>query len=313
MKTLLLALVIAVMATGQTTTIRSTAIEPTIANGGNNLPAHKIEPNDLIGLSVYDAPELTHTIRVRADGMITLPMLKNGIPAAGLMPIELEDVIAGTLQREEILVHPLVTVTMLEYNARRVSVVGAVVNPQTFQVTGATHLLDALAKAGGPSQDAGPKLFLHHEDGKTETFDLKKLVSGDSEGMNVSLDGGEEIRVPTAPKVYVMGNVTRPQVVLVHEPGEATVMRLLARVEGVTQYHSDVAWIYRFDTSEQKRREISVPLKAILQRKAADVQLEADDILYIPDDLKKRHTADVAKALLGAGQSISTALVYTAR
>lgn len=310
---LLLAVVVAVMATGQTTTTRSTPIEPTIVNGIANLPAHKIEPNDLIGLSVYDAPELTHTIRVRADGMITLPMLKNGIQAAGLMPIELEDVIAGTLQREEILIHPLVTVTMLEYNARRVSVVGAVMNPQSFQVTGAIHLLDALARAGGPSQDAGAKLLLRHEDGKTETFDLKKLVSGDSQGMNVSLDGGEEISVPPAPKVYVMGNVTRPQVVMVHEPGEATVMRLIARAEGITQYYSDIAWIYRFDTSEQKRREISVPLKAILHRKAPDVQLEPDDILYIPDDLTKRHTADVAKALLGAGQSISTALVYVTR
>src|SRR5579862_1498144 len=179
MKMLLLAVVVAVMATGQTTTTRSTPIEPTIVNGIANLPAHKIEPNDLIGLSVYDAPELTHTIRVRADGMITLPMLKNGIQAAGLMPIELEDVIAGTLQREEILIHPLVTVTMLEYNARRVSVVGAVMNPQSFQVTGAIHLLDALARAGGPSQDAGARLLLRHEDGKTETFDLKKLVSGD--------------------------------------------------------------------------------------------------------------------------------------
>jgi polysaccharide export outer membrane protein len=311
MKTLLLALVVAVMATCQTT--RSTPIEPTITNGGINLPAHKIEPNDLIGLSVYDAPELTHTIRVRQDGMITLPMLKNGIQAAGLMPIELEDLIAGTLQKEEILVHPLVTVTMLEYNARRVSVVGAVMNPQSFQVTGATHLLDALAKAGGPSADAGPKLLLHHEDGKTETFDLKKLMSGDSDGMNVSIDGGEEIRIPPAPKVYVMGNVAKPQVVLVHEPGEATVMRLIAKAEGITQYYSDIAWIYRFDTNEQKRREISVPLKAILHRKAADVQLEPDDILYIPDDLTKRHTADVAKALLGAGQSISTALVYVTR
>jgi polysaccharide export outer membrane protein len=310
MKTLLLAVAATVMAAGQT--IRSTPVEPTIANGAANLPAHKIEPNDLIGLSVYDAPELSHTIRVRADGMITLPMLKDPIQAAGLMPIELEDKIAGTLQREEILVHPLVTVTMLEYNARRVSVVGAVVNPQTFQVTGATHLLDALAKAGGASQDAGAKLLLHHEDGKTDTFDLKKLVSGDSEG-NVPLEGGEEIRIPPAPKVYVMGNVTKPQVVLVHEPGEATVMRLIARAEGTTQYYSDVAWIYRFDTSEQKRREISVPLKAILHRKAADVQLEPDDILYIPDNTKKRATADVTKALLGAGQSISAALVYTAR
>ena len=46
-------------------------VDTNIANV-SNLPAQKIAPNDLIGISVYDAPELTRTMRVDADGTISL-------------------------------------------------------------------------------------------------------------------------------------------------------------------------------------------------------------------------------------------------
>src|SRR5580698_6867637 len=55
-----------------------------------NLPAQRIGPDDLIGLSVYDSPEFTRTIRVGPDGTIRLPMLKQRVNAEGLMPNELE-------------------------------------------------------------------------------------------------------------------------------------------------------------------------------------------------------------------------------
>src|ERR1035438_8835074 len=57
---------------------------------GANLPAQPIGANDLIAVSVYDAPELTRTVRVGADGLIRLPMLKQRVKAQGLMPGELE-------------------------------------------------------------------------------------------------------------------------------------------------------------------------------------------------------------------------------
>ena len=275
-----------------------------------NLPAHKISPNDLIGVSVYDAPELTRTLRVSADGMIALPMLKRGIRAAGLLPEELEKSITETLKTDEILVRPIVTVTMIEYNSRRVSVVGAVTSAQTFQVIGETRLLDALAKAGGPSLEAGPVLLLRTESGATRTVDLTKLLSGDSEGMNVVLEGGEEIRIPAARKIFVVGNVTKPQAILVRQPADASVLRLLAQVEGTTPYFSDVAWIYRDDPVTKERKQIAVPLKKILQRKADDIQLLAEDIFYVPDNSRKRRSADIGKALLGTGQNAASALIY---
>src|ERR1039457_7261109 len=96
---------------------------------GANLPAQPIGANDLIAVSVYDAPELTRTVRVSADGFIRLPMLKQRVKAQGLMPGDLESAIAKALQDEQIIVDPFVTVTVAEYNRHPISVAGAVRQP----------------------------------------------------------------------------------------------------------------------------------------------------------------------------------------
>src|SRR5579862_4514171 len=75
-----------------------------------NLPAQKIGPRDLIAIQVYDSPELTRSVRVGADGLIRLPMLRQRIKAEGLMPGDLETVLCQALEEEGIIVDPLVTV-----------------------------------------------------------------------------------------------------------------------------------------------------------------------------------------------------------
>src|ERR1044071_916419 len=82
---------------------------------GTNLPIQRIGANDLVAISVYDAPELTRTVRVDADGYVRLPMLKQRLQAEGLMPAELESAIAKALQAAELIVDPFVTVTVAEY------------------------------------------------------------------------------------------------------------------------------------------------------------------------------------------------------
>src|SRR5580658_8744113 len=81
----------------------------------SNLPVEKIGNNDLIGITVYDEPELTRTVRVGSDGEIRLPMLQRHIQAAGIYPAELEVAITNALVQENVLVEPIVTVSVMEY------------------------------------------------------------------------------------------------------------------------------------------------------------------------------------------------------
>ena len=135
-------------------------VPPVSDTASPNLQVQKIGPNDLISLSVYDAPELSRTYRVGANGLLHLPMLKTRINADGLLPAELEEQIAAALDQEKILVRPVVTVTMAEYASRPISVAGAVKTPLKFQAIGNVTLLDAIARAGGLTPEAGNEILL---------------------------------------------------------------------------------------------------------------------------------------------------------
>jgi len=292
---------------------RSAVVDQQLASVAN-LPAHKIEPNDLVALAVYDAPELTRTVRVGSDGLIDLPLLKEHIRAEGLLPTELEAKITAALKEERILIRPVVTVTIMEYHSRNVSVMGAVHRPVTFEVTGATRIMDALARAEGITNDAGPDLLLVPTGGATvEKINVNELISGTRPELNVVLEGGEEIRIPEARKIYVVGNVRKPGAIPVRDNSQATVLKLLAIVEGVAPYAANRAYILRTETATGQRHEIPIELKKILARKSPDVTLLPDDVLYIPDNTNKRDALETAKVLGGYGTSAFSALIYAGR
>jgi len=283
-----------------------------------NLPAQRIGANDLVAVSVYDAPELTRTVRVGADGMMRLPMLKQRIKAEGLMPSELETAIASALQAEQLIVDPFVTVTIAEYNSRPISVAGAVKQPVTFQASGPVTLLEAITKAGGLAPEAGPEILVSRAqsapDGSVTSLVQRILVKGlidaADPALNITLIGGEEIRVPEVGKVYVIGNVKKPGAFTVQDGVESTVLKMLALSEGLMPYASKEAYIYRREASGSKN-EIPVPLNKIMERKAPDTPLLANDILYVPDNKSRRLTLGVLEKIAVFGAGASTALIYS--
>ncbi len=285
-----------------------------------NLPQQRIGVDDLVGISVYDSPELTRSVRVGSDGTIRLPMLKQRIKAEGLMPSELENAIGDALKSEDIFIDPIVTVSLVESRSRPINVVGAVKMPLTFQATGLTTLLDALSRAGGLSDDAGSEILISKAqpgaDGKPVVLTRRISVSGlidlaDPE-LNVRLDGGEEIRVPDAGKVYVVGNIKHPGAFPIKDGSESTVLKALALSEGLMPFATKTAYIYRQETSGGKN-EIPIELDKIMHRKAPDVPLLANDILYIPDNKGRRNVVYALEKVVGIGGAAAAASIYLAR
>lgn len=288
--------------------------------GGANLPAQKIGPNDLIAVSVYNAPEFTRTVRVGADGLLRLPMLKRHVQADDLLPAALEATIAEALIAEKILVDPVVTVTVVEYHSRPISVAGAVRNPVTFQAIGAVTLLEAITRAGGLTPTAGPEVLVTRTqpglDGVpaalTRRVSVHALLDAADPEANLKLFGGEEIRVPEAPKVFVVGNVKKPGAYPVQDSTETTVLKLLAVAEGLAPYAAKEAFILRRDDRTGARRELPIELRKILERKAPDVPLLPNDILYIPDNSGRRAGMNVLEKAFIVGSAATAALVYAA-
>jgi polysaccharide export outer membrane protein len=275
-----------------------------------NLPIQPLGPDDLISISVYDAPELSGAARVSHRGDITLPLMKTPIRAQGLVPAALETEIARALQREDLVVRPLVTVRILEYQSRPISVTGTVIKPVAFQAVGPVTLLDAINRAEGLSPLAGPDIVITNAGNGTlapRRIRVADQMSGADPEANVTLRGGEDIRVPEAGKIFVLGNVRRPGA---FPAGDASVLKAIALSEGLDSYAGRQAYIYRRGDGAG-RAEIPVALKEILRRRSPDIALQTDDILYIPDNSGKRAgLAALEKILLFGSTAGATALIY---
>lgn len=283
-----------------------------------NLPAQKIGPDDLIAVSVYDAPELTRTVRVGGDGAIRLPMLKQRIKVEGMMPGEVEAAISTALKQEELMVEPFVSVTVAEYHSRPISVMGAVKKPLTFQAEAPVTLLHALARAEGLSADAGREILVTRTAPRSEPgapplvqrISVKALIDGADAASNVKLTGGEEVRVPEAGRIYVVGNVKKPGAFLLQDNSQSTVLKALAMAEGLMPYAGNQAYIYRVEGGAGGKSEIPVEMRKILDRKAGDVALLPNDILYVTDNKGRRVSMTLLEKLGIFGAGITSALIY---
>lgn len=108
--------------------------------------AYRIGHEDVIEVSVFQAPDLSRTVPVRPDGKISLPLLGD-VEAAGLTAADLAESLRGKF--EGLLQTPRVTVIIHEVNAARVYVIGEVVHPGAFPIRGRLDAIQALALAGG--------------------------------------------------------------------------------------------------------------------------------------------------------------------
>ena len=149
---------------------------------------------DLLRINVWKEPELTSDATVRLDGMITVPLLGD-VQAAGRAPAQL----AGTLMAEldRFVEKPRVTVSVSQANSARVYVVGQMVRPGEFPLSGRLTVLKALALAGGFKDFARPEsIVIVREDQTVLPFNYKRVTDGKDVSQNVLLAAGDTIVVP---------------------------------------------------------------------------------------------------------------------
>lgn len=278
-----------------------------------NLPAQPLGASDLLALSVYNSPELSRLIRISAEGDIQVPMVKQRIAVAGLLPADVEKKIAAAFSSTGLLVDPAVTVTIVEYFSRPISVMGAVRKPLTFQANGPLKLLDALSRAEGLTTSSGPDLLVSRHDTAhgelIKRIPIRGLIDLADPELNLTLTGGEEIRVPEAGKVFVVGNVRKPGTFAVQDNSGLTVMKALALSEGLLPFAAKQAFIYRREAAGPGKNEIPIELRRILDRKTADISLEANDILYIPDNTRKRLSISTLERIISFGSTTASGLL----
>jgi len=230
--------------------------------------------------------------------------MKKPVPAAGLLPSELEPKLAEVLRDQNLLNDATVIVTVAEYNSRPITVTGSVHTPLTFQAIGRVRLMDAITRAGGIAPDAGPEVDVVAPDGLVRKIPLKPLLDSSPPDLNIDLTSGEEVRVPGAGRVYVLGNVKTTGAFPIQDETDSSALKFLTLAGGLNSGGAPKeAFILREDPATKVKHEITIPMKEIVDRKSPDVPLMAHDILYIP--LNSRHqkimTAEAILAVAAGG------------
>jgi polysaccharide export outer membrane protein len=165
--------------------------------GSRNHDEYRIGPEDLLDISVWQNKDISRTVVVRPDGMISLPLL-NEIRVEGLTPTQLQALLTERLA--EYMAFPEVSVILMEVRSFKVSVLGEVQRPGRYELRRWTTVLDALALAGGLKDFASPtRIVILRPEGKTMRripFNYKKVVSAGGEAENIYLQPGDIILVP---------------------------------------------------------------------------------------------------------------------
>ena len=240
----------------------------------------RLGAGDLLEVSVYNVPELSTKARVGTSGDVYLPLI-DYVHVGDLTVEEAQALIEKRLEDGGFVRSAHVTIFLDESASQGVTILGEVVKPGIYPVLGDRKLYDLISAAGGFSAAAGRKVSIirQHSTSGPITVDLPRNLADNLQD-NIEIRPGDTISVPRAPIIYVVGDVGRPAGLLV-DNGTLTVLQALA-LAGGTNHTAKLGGIRIIRRGPAGMTETRVPLKKMLEAKAPDVTLQADDILFVP-------------------------------
>ncbi|HZU22607.1 MAG TPA: polysaccharide biosynthesis/export family protein [Terriglobales bacterium] len=167
--------------------------------------ATKVDPNsyvlgaeDVLAISVWKEADVSRTVSIRPDGMISLPLVGE-VKAGGITPLELQATLRHALAKY--IDSPEVTVIVESAKSHKFNVVGEVAKPGSYDLTTTMTVLDAIAVAGGLKDFAKSKqIYILRKDlNGTESrlpFNYKDVIKGRHSEQNVALAPHDTVVVP---------------------------------------------------------------------------------------------------------------------
>ena len=268
----------------------------------------KLGPGDLIEVSVYNVPELATKARVSNAGDVYLPLI-DYVHVDGLTQEEAQTLIEKRLADGGFVRSPHVTIFVDEAASQGVNVIGEVTKPGIYPDTADHKLYELISQAGGFTQQASRKISVVRK-GQTQAIevDLPRNLADDV-SKNVEILPGDTISVPKAPIIYVVGDVGRPSGLLV-DNGTLTVLQALALAGGTnrTAKLGGARIIHKGPNGSMT--ESKVEIKKMLEAKAPDVTLQADDILFVPVSGGRVLAGRTFEAAMSAATAVSIYAVH---
>jgi polysaccharide export outer membrane protein len=337
--TLILLVILAVSQAGAQTR-QQPKIQTSPQSGGgdpNSAPSILVSPDedyrigarDVIEIRVDDAPELSVTVSVNADGTFLMPYLKR-VKAASKTTEELSREIADGL-RGRYLKDPNVIVAVKQFYSRSFFILGAVKKPGVYMAEGKLQLMKLITLAGGPADNRGSTAYIIREVKKKDGSSSKPVSTGTQNaadgsateepeyditmvningmfkglglgGKDSYLEPGDIVNIPAADVFYVAGEVNAPGSFPLSEG--TTLRQAIALSQGTTMNAAlGSGVIFRQDAATGKRVEIPIDVGAVMKAKKDDVPIMANDIVIVPNSRSKTIGNSILKAVgMGAAQ-----------
>jgi len=263
----------------------------------------KLGPGDLLHITIYSMPELEQRVRISDDGTVDLSLIGQ-LKVAGMTAAELSLEIGKRLREGDFVKRPSVTVLVEEYTTQGVAVVGEVVRPGVVPIYSSHNLLSILSAVGGLKETANTEILIRRlgQSGDPEKVQLGRDGKSLS-GPVVNVNPGDQVIVPLAGIVYMLGDLNRPGGYVMSENGKITLLQALAMAGGPTRTAAEnSARLLR--TTPTGYEEKSVLLKDIMKGKKPDFELQPHDIVYVPFSQLKNALLG-SQAMLGAATQAS--------
>ncbi|HLX30084.1 MAG TPA: XrtA/PEP-CTERM system exopolysaccharide export protein [Casimicrobiaceae bacterium] len=160
---------------------------------------YHIGPSDVVNVIVWRNPELSMSVPVRPDGMITTPLIDD-LPAMGKTPTELERDMEKALVKY--IRDPVVTVIVTNFtgpSSEQVRVIGEATKPQILPYRRDMTVLDVMIAAGGLTDFAdgnAARIFRVADGGKLYSVRLRDLIKRGDITANVAMRPGDILIIP---------------------------------------------------------------------------------------------------------------------
>jgi polysaccharide export outer membrane protein len=252
-------------------------------NAAPQMSDYVLGEGDLMQMSVFGIDDLKAETRIGARGFVSLPLL-GSVKLKGLTTREAEQTIEN-LYKGKYVKDPHVTVFIKEHVTQKITIIGAVSKPGTYDYFGRQRLLDVLALAGGLGEKAGNLIQVRkferegEKNRQTLFIDMTELIKKGRAELNLMIERGDIIFVPEAGVFFADGAVRKPGSYPIQE--SMNLGQAIVAAGGLTPYaDSDNIKLVRYER-DGRHHVVKFCYSDIEQGGARQIQIQDGDLLFV--------------------------------
>jgi len=257
-------------------------VQPLLHAGSESPGEYRVGIGDILHITVFQHDEMSGDFQVSENGTISYPLL--GVVDVHGKTIDTISRDIETALEKDYFVDVQLSIEVKEYHSRPVTVLGEVMRPGTYFLSGETTLVDIIATAGGLSSSAGPEIEVRRrsvqpgEDQGVEvmSFSTEKVMSGEM-GRDFQIRAGDVISVSAKKLFFITGEVKSPGQYEIARG--LTLMQAISKAGGQSKFASQNVEVHR--NIQGKKEILEFDLHDIRKGKIKDPSIGAGDVIIV--------------------------------